>query len=75
MVLAGPLLGRLPLASARICFAPGWVGAWALDLPLGAAVLLGAILAPTDPVLAAGVPSEEGPAPIASDSAWREKVR
>jgi sodium/hydrogen antiporter len=30
-------------------------GYWALDLPLGAAVLLGAILAPTDPVLAADV--------------------
>jgi sodium/hydrogen antiporter len=27
-------------------------GVWALNLPLGAAVLLGAILAPTDPVLA-----------------------
>jgi NhaP-type Na+/H+ or K+/H+ antiporter len=27
------------------------IGFWALDLPLGAAVLLGAILAPTDPVL------------------------
>jgi NhaP-type Na+/H+ or K+/H+ antiporter len=28
---------------------------WALDLPIGAAVLLGAILAPTDPVLASDV--------------------
>jgi NhaP-type Na+/H+ or K+/H+ antiporter len=31
------------------------VGFWALKLPLGAAVLLGAILAPTDPVLASDV--------------------
>ena len=31
------------------------VGAWLLNLPLGAAVLLGAILAPTDPVLASDV--------------------
>lgn len=31
------------------------VGVWLLDLPLGAAVLLGAILAPTDPVLASDV--------------------
>ena len=31
------------------------LGVWVLDLPLGAAVLLGAILAPTDPVLASDV--------------------
>ena len=31
------------------------LGVWLLDLPLGAAVLLGAILAPTDPVLASDV--------------------
>ncbi|UVL26611.1 cation:proton antiporter [Pseudomonas donghuensis] len=31
------------------------VGFWGLGLPLGAAVLLGGILAPTDPVLASGV--------------------
>ena len=31
------------------------LGVYALDLPLGAAVLLGAILAPTDPVLASDV--------------------
>ncbi|MEO7413055.1 MAG: cation:proton antiporter [Opitutaceae bacterium] len=31
------------------------VGVWALHLPLGAAVLLGGILAPTDPVLASEV--------------------
>jgi NhaP-type Na+/H+ or K+/H+ antiporter len=32
-----------------------WVGVYGLGLPLGAAVLLGAILAPTDPVLASEV--------------------
>jgi NhaP-type Na+/H+ or K+/H+ antiporter len=31
------------------------VGVWLLNLPVGVAVLLGAILAPTDPVLAADV--------------------
>jgi NhaP-type Na+/H+ or K+/H+ antiporter len=31
------------------------IGVWLLDLPLGASVLLGAILAPTDPVLASDV--------------------
>lgn len=39
------------------------VGVWALGLPWGAAVLLGAILAPTDPVLASGVQSEAGARP------------
>lgn len=34
------------------------VGIWLLGLPLGAAVLLGAILAPTDPVLASGMHSD-----------------
>lgn len=132
MVLAGTLLGRLPLSSAMVYLALGWllgpdaanvlqpdpllhagllermaevallislfavgmklgvplrdpswrlplrlaflsmgimvalitaVGVWLLDLPLGAAVLLGAVLAPTDPVLASGVESEPGPRP------------
>jgi sodium/hydrogen antiporter len=36
------------------------VGVWGLALPLGAAVLLGAILAPTDPVLASAVQTEGG---------------
>ncbi|PLZ03757.1 sodium:proton antiporter [Burkholderia sp. WAC0059] len=36
------------------------VGMWGLGLPLGAAVLLGGILAPTDPVLASGVQTERG---------------
>ena len=39
------------------------VGVWGLGLSLGAAVLLGAILAPTDPVLASGVQSEPGADP------------
>jgi NhaP-type Na+/H+ or K+/H+ antiporter len=39
------------------------IGVWLLGLPLGAAVLLGAILAPTDPVLASGVHSERGVSP------------
>jgi NhaP-type Na+/H+ or K+/H+ antiporter len=38
-------------------------GMCALNLPLGAAVLLGGILAPTDPVLASGVQSEPGANP------------
>ena len=132
MVLAGTFLGRLPLSSAMIYLALGWllgpdvadvlrpdpeahagmlerlaevalvislfaggmqlgvplrdrrwrlpvrlafasmavmvslitaIGIWALDLPPGAAVLLAAILAPTDPVLASGVQSESGPPP------------
>ena len=36
------------------------VGVWGLGLSLGAAILLGAILAPTDPVLASGVQTEPG---------------
>lgn len=39
------------------------VGVWGLGLPLGAAVLLGAILAPTDPVLASDVQSDTGTEP------------
>jgi NhaP-type Na+/H+ or K+/H+ antiporter len=39
------------------------VGVWGLRLSLGAAVLLGAILAPTDPVLASGVQTGRGPDP------------
>jgi len=39
------------------------VGVWGLGLSLGAAVLLGAILAPTDPVLASGVQAEPGAEP------------
>lgn len=36
------------------------IGVWVLGLPLGGAVVLGAILAPTDPVLASGVQSDRG---------------
>lgn len=36
------------------------VGVWGLHLSLGEAVLLGGILAPTDPVLASGIQSEPG---------------
>ena len=36
------------------------VGVWGLHLSLGEAVLLGGILAPTDPVLASGIQSESG---------------
>jgi NhaP-type Na+/H+ or K+/H+ antiporter len=39
------------------------VGVWLLGLPLGAAVLLGAILAPTDPVLASDLPTDPGSDP------------
>jgi len=39
------------------------VGVWGLGMSLGAAVLLGAILAPTDPVLASGVQAEPGADP------------
>ena len=132
MVLAGTLLGRLPLSSAMVYLALGWllgpdaanvlrpdpylhaglleriaeiallislfavglqlgvplrdrrwrlplrlafvsmaimvalvaaIGVWVLGLPLGAAVLLGAVLAPTDPVLASGVQSDPGSDP------------
>ena len=132
MVLAGTLLGRLPLSSAMVYLALGWllgpdgtdvlrpdpvghagvlerlaevallislfavglqlgvplrdrrwwlplrlafvsmaamvamitaIGVRLLELPLGAAVLLGAILAPTDPVLASGVQSDPGSRP------------
>ncbi|MDN0083622.1 cation:proton antiporter [Crenobacter sp. SG2305] len=39
------------------------VGVWGLGLSLGAAVLLGGILAPTDPVLASGLQPESGAKP------------
>jgi NhaP-type Na+/H+ or K+/H+ antiporter len=39
------------------------LGVWLLDLPLGVAVLLGAILAPTDPVLASDLSSDPGARP------------
>ena len=139
MVLAGTLLGRLPLSSAMVYLALGWmlgpdganvlqpdptahaallerlaevallislfavglrlgvplrdrplaaagaaglsvdghdggddhaIGVWCLHLPLGAAVLLGAILAPTDPVLASDVQVRPRPQPTGWASAW-----
>lgn len=39
------------------------VGVWGLDLSLGAAILLGGVLAPTDPVLASEIQSEPGRSP------------
>lgn len=59
---------RLPLRLALLAMAAmvgllTLVGVWALSLPLGAAILLGAVLAPTDPVLASDVRSEPGPSP------------
>ncbi|MDN3575508.1 sodium:proton antiporter [Chitinimonas viridis] len=59
---------RLPLRLAFISMAAmvamiTLLGVWLLDLPLGAAVLLGAILAPTDPVLASDVQSDPGTHP------------
>lgn len=59
---------RLPMRLAVVSMATmvamlTGVGVFALGLPLGAAVLLGAILAPTDPVLASGVRSEVGDDP------------
>jgi len=50
----------LLLATVSMAITVGLVavfGVWALGLPLGAAVLLGAIVAPTDPVLATDVQS------------------
>ena len=55
---------RLALASMTVVVAlVSVVGVCLLDLPLGGAVLLGAILAPTDPVLASGLRAEAGPGP------------
>jgi NhaP-type Na+/H+ or K+/H+ antiporter len=59
---------RLPLRLASVSMALmvgliAAVGVWALGLPVGAAVLLGAVLAPTDPVLASGVQSDPGSDP------------
>lgn len=59
---------RLPLRLAVISMAAmvaliAAVGTLILGLPLGAAILLGGILAPTDPVLASGVQSEPGSRP------------
>lgn len=58
------------LATASMALTVGLIaaaGVWGLGLPLGAAVLLGAVLAPTDPVLAADVQ--------VTDPADRDRVR
>ena len=59
---------RLPLRLAFVSMAimvalVAAIGVWVLGLPVGAAVLLGAVLAPTDPVLASGVQSDPGSHP------------
>lgn len=59
---------RLPLKLALIsmgCMVAtvALIGVWLLGLPLGAGVLLGAILAPTDPVLATGLQSDAAARP------------
>lgn len=66
-----PLTDRRWRLPARLAFVPmavtvgliAAVGMWGLNLSLGAAVLLGGILAPTDPVLASGVQAHAGPEP------------
>ena len=55
---------RLPLRLATVSmtltvFGIAALGVWGLGLPIGAAVLLGAVLAPTDPVLASDVQIED----------------
>ena len=67
MKLRLPLLDRrlrpaLCLAFVSMTITVGLVataGVWLLGLPLGAAVLLGGILAPTDPVLASDVQTKD----------------
>jgi NhaP-type Na+/H+ or K+/H+ antiporter len=66
-----PLLDRRWIAPLRLAFVSmaitvgliAVMGVYGLHLPLGAAVLLGGILAPTDPVLASGVQPESGHTP------------
>ena len=58
------LPGRLAfVATAAMVAMIAAIGIWLLGLSVGAAILLGAILAPTDPVLASGVQSDPGPEP------------
>lgn len=69
--LGVPLWDRrwwLPLRLAVVSMATlvaliALIGTSVLGLPLGAAILLGGILAPTDPVLASGVQSQPGSRP------------
>ncbi|MFC5427991.1 cation:proton antiporter [Paraburkholderia denitrificans] len=66
-----PILDRRWIVPMRLAFVSmaitvgliAALGMWGLGLPLGAAVLLGGILAPTDPVLASGVQTERGTDP------------
>jgi NhaP-type Na+/H+ or K+/H+ antiporter len=56
----------LRLAFVSMAFTVGLialVGVWGLGMSPGEAVLLGGILAPTDPVLASGVKTDRGPDP------------
>ena len=70
MRLGVPLRDRRWWLPARLAFVAmaamvalvAAVGVWGLGLSPGAAILLGAILAPTDPVLGSAVESEPGPA-------------
>ncbi|WP_133678358.1 cation:proton antiporter [Paludibacterium purpuratum] len=69
--LNAPLRDRRWIAAFRLAFPVmamtvgliACVGVLGLGLPLGAAVLLGGILAPTDPVLATGIQAESGTSP------------
>jgi NhaP-type Na+/H+ or K+/H+ antiporter len=69
--LGVPMLDRRWLLPLRLAFPTmaitvgliALVGVWGLGLSWGAAVLLGGILAPTDPVLASGIQSESGSTP------------
>ncbi|MDR3446695.1 cation:proton antiporter [Dyella sp.] len=66
-----PLLDRRWIVPLRLAFVSmaitvglvALAGVWGLGMPIGAAVLLGGILAPTDPVLASGVRTERGADP------------
>ena len=53
-----PLLLAFVSMTLTVAFITG-IGVWLLGLPLGGAVLLGAVLAPTDPVLASDVQVED----------------
>jgi NhaP-type Na+/H+ or K+/H+ antiporter len=66
-----PMLDRRWILPVRLAFVSmaitvaliAAVGVWGLGMSLGEAVLLGGILAPTDPVLASGVKTDRGPDP------------
>jgi NhaP-type Na+/H+ or K+/H+ antiporter len=68
-----PLLDRRWILSLRLAFLSMAItvgliaaaGVWGLGLSWGGAVLLGGILAPTDPVLASGIKTERGTNPDA----------